>query len=55
MFKIWYKVIEIRENGVTITHHLYGYRKNVMADVENFKKDCKKYEMVGKEGIVVWF
>lgn len=54
MLKIKFKVVEIRENGVVITHYLHGTRKNVKKDIETFKQQSKKYEMFGKGGMTVW-
>lgn len=54
LFKTKFKVVEIRDNGVTITRYLEGNRKDVKNDVEMCKLKAKKYEMVGKNGMVVW-
>lgn len=54
LFKVRFKVIEIHEGGVKITHYLEGKKKDVMKDVETFKNNCKDYEMIGKEGMIVW-
>ena len=54
LFEKKFKVVEIRDNGVVITHYLQGPRKEVKKDVEAFKQATNKYEMVGKNGMVVW-
>lgn len=54
MFETKFKVIEIRDGGVIITHYLKGPKKDVKKDIEMFKLKTKKYEMFGKEGMVVW-
>lgn len=54
LFEMKFEVVEIRENGVTITHYLKGKRQAVKKDVEMFKQNSKRYEMVGKNGMVVW-
>lgn len=54
LFKMKFKVVEIRESGATITHYLEGRKHDVKADIENFKKNSKRYELVGKDGMVVW-
>lgn len=54
MFRKNFKVVEIRESGVTVTHYLEGKKKDVNKDVETFKKQAKNYEMIGKEGMIVW-
>lgn len=54
LFKTEFKVVEIRESGASITHYLKGSRRDVKHDVEIFKQNAKRYEMVGKNGIVVW-
>lgn len=54
LFKTEFKVVEIRDGGVRITHYLKGKKTDVMKDVETFKNNCKDYEMVGKKGMIVW-
>lgn len=49
-----FEVLEIRENGVTIKHYLQGKRKDVQKDIDMIKKESKNYEIVGKNGMVVW-
>lgn len=54
LFKTKFEVVEIRENGVTIVHYLKGRRRDVKSDVEMYKENSKRYEMVGKNGMIVW-
>lgn len=54
LFEMTFKVVEIRDGGVTVTHYLKGKKHEVKRDIENFKKKSKKYEMFGNEGMVVW-
>lgn len=54
MFEIKFKVVELRDGGVTMTHYLKGNKKEVKKDIEAFKQNAKKYEMFGKEGMIVW-
>lgn len=54
LFNIEFKVVEIRESGVTVTHYLKGKRKDVKKDIEMFKRESKRYEMMGKNGMIVW-
>lgn len=54
MFEMKFKVVEIRENGVVITHYLKGKSRDVKLDILDFKKASKKFEMFGKEGMIVW-
>lgn len=54
MFKTKFKVVEIRDGGITMTHYLKGTKKEVKKDIENFKQQSKNYEMIGKEGMIVW-
>ena len=49
-----FKVVEIREGGVTFTHYLKGKRRDVKKDIDMFKLKAKRYEMVGKDGMIVW-
>ena len=53
MFKIRFKVVEIK-GDVTITHYLHKKRNEVKKDIEMFKNNSTKYEMIGKEGMIVW-
>ena len=54
LFEMKFKVIEIRESGAIITHYLKGSVKDVKKDIEMIKQKSDKYEMFGKEGMVVW-
>ena len=54
MFKKYFEVVEITESGVVITHILHKSRKHIKKDIEWFKKHFKKYQMVGKDGMIVW-
>lgn len=54
LFKTKFEVVEIRENGVTIVHYLKGSKRDVEKDVAMYKNNAKKYEMVGKNGMIVW-
>ena len=54
LFKKRFTVVEIRENGVTITHYLRGSKKDVEAKIKEFKNRARGCERVGKEGMVVW-
>lgn len=54
LFDITFGVLEIRESGATVKHYLRGSRQNVKKDVEMYKKRAKRYEMLGKNGMIVW-
>lgn len=54
LFNKKFKVVEIRDDGVTVTHFLNGKRSDVNKDIEMFKRHTRRYEMVGKDGMVVW-
>ena len=54
LFEKKFKVIEIRESGAIITHHLKGRKHDLNKDIEAFKQKAKRYELVGKTGMVVW-
>lgn len=54
LFQVNFEVVEIRESGVTVTHYLKGKRNDVKKDVEMYKNRAKRYEMVGKNGMIVW-
>lgn len=54
LFETNFKVVEIRDSGITITHYLKGLKNDVKKDIEMFKKKSKKYEVFGAEGMVIW-
>lgn len=54
LFEMRFKVVEICDGGVTVTHYLKGSKRAVKQDIEKFKKESKKYEMFGNEGMIVW-
>ena len=54
LFKMEFKVVEVRDNGVMITHYLNGSKRTVKQDIEKFKKESKNYEMFGSKGMIVW-
>lgn len=54
LFEMKFEIVEILDNGVTIKHYLRGKKKHVKKDIEMCKKQAKRYEMVGKNGMVVY-
>jgi hypothetical protein len=54
LFETKFEVLELRDNGVKITHWLKGKRKDVKKDIDMFKKNSKDYKMVGKKYMIVW-
>lgn len=54
LFEKKFKIVEIRESGATITHYLKGRKHEIKKDIETFKQAAKQYEMVGKDGMIVW-
>jgi hypothetical protein len=54
MFEMKFKVVQILANGGVITHYLKGKPRDVKLDILDFKKASKKFEMFGKEGMIVW-
>lgn len=54
MFKMEFKVVEILSDGCTITHYLKGTKQAVENDIKNFKANSRRYELFGKEGMIVW-
>lgn len=54
LFNKIFKIVEIRKSGATITHYLKGKKTEVNKDIEAFKGIASKYELVGKEGMVIW-
>jgi hypothetical protein len=49
-----FKIVEIRESGVTVTHYLRGKPSDVKRDIESYKQQADRYELFGNEGMVVW-
>ena len=49
-----FEVIESYKSGVTVKRYHRGSKRAVMKDVEQYKKNCKNYQMVGKNGMIVW-
>lgn len=54
LFNKNFKIVEIRKSGATITHYLKGKKTEVNKDIEAFKGISSKYELIGKEGMVIW-
>ena len=54
LFEKKFQVVEIRENGVTITHYLKGKKRDLKKDIETFKQKSTRYEMIGTAGMIVW-
>lgn len=54
LFEMTFKVVELKDGGTVVTHYLKGKRHDVEKDIEAFKQGAKRYEMFGKEGMVVW-
>lgn len=54
MLKIKFEVFEIRNDGVYVTHHLHGSRKEIEEELDRLKKRSKCYEMFGKNGMIMW-
>lgn len=53
LFKMEFKVVENRDNGI-IVYYLKGDKRAVKKDIEALKEKSKRYEMFGKEGMIVW-
>lgn len=49
-----FEVVTIYESGLRITDYLKGKRKDVDKDIETMKNNAKEYQMVGKNGMIVW-
>ena len=55
LFEKTFEIVEIHKNsGVTITHWMRGTRKQIKKEVEMCKRQSKDYQMVGKNGMIVW-
>ena len=52
--KFKFEVVEIHKSGLRVTNYLSGRKKDVMKEVELYKRTFKEYEMVGKNGMIVW-
>lgn len=54
LFEKKFKIVEVRDNGVTITHFCRGSKKELKKDIEAYKQSYRHCQMIGKEGMVVW-
>lgn len=54
LFEFEFEIIEVLENGTRVKVYLKGKRKDVKKDIEMFKKNSKDYQMIGKNGMIVW-
>ena len=54
MFNKKLEIVEIRINGVVVKHILRGKKKRLEEHIKAFKGISSKYEMIGKEGMVIW-
>lgn len=54
LFTKKFEIVEIRESGAIVKHFLKGDKQKIEEDINMFKRFSKKYEMVGKNGMVVW-
>lgn len=54
LFDKKFEVIEVYKSGARITTYLHGSRKDVNKDIEKIKKNAKEYQLVGKNGMIVW-
>lgn len=54
LFKTKFEVVEIHKSGLRVTHYLSGSKKDIMKEVDLYKRTFKEYEMVGKNGMIVW-
>lgn len=54
LFDIKFEIVKIHESGAMTVGYLKGTRKEVKKDIEIIKKQSKNYEMVGKNGMIVW-
>lgn len=49
-----FTIIEVYKSGARVTHLFRGRRKDVMKDVENWKRHFGDYMMVSKKVMIVW-
>lgn len=54
LFTKKFEIVEIRESGAIVKHFLKGDKQKIEEDINMFKRFSKNYEMVGKNGMVVW-
>lgn len=55
MFKKNFKIEVIRtDSNATVTIYMRGTRKQIKHDVEMYKGMSSRYEMFGKNGMVMW-
>lgn len=54
MFNKKFKIVEIHKSGSVVTHYLKGKRNEVEKDIKTFINKSESYEMIGKDGMIVW-
>ena len=54
LFEMKFEVVEIFPSGGICVCYLRGKKKDVKKDIAMYKNKAKRYEMVGKNGMVVW-
>ena len=54
MFNKKFKIVEIHKSGAVVTHYLKGKRNEVEKDIKTFINKSELYEMIGKDGMIVW-
>lgn len=52
-FNNTFEVVEIR-GKVQVKTIMRGSKKAIKKDIENIKANAKNYQMVGKNGMIVW-
>lgn len=54
LFKKSFEIVEIYESGVKITHYLHGSKKEINKEIKMYRNKSKEYQMIGKNGMIVW-
>lgn len=52
--KFSFEVITIMDDGIICKDFYRGKKKDVMRDIKKVMEYASKYEMVGKNGMIVW-
>lgn len=52
--KFSFEVIIIMDDGIVCQDFYRGKKKDVMRDIKEVMENASKYEMVGKNGMIVW-
>lgn len=54
LFERKFELVEIRDNGVRVTHYMHGFKHEIERELEWYKNNSRDYQLIGKNGMIVW-